>query len=48
MFLFQYFTNTRGLNINLCQLGVETVEHVVPLKTETMCALFEKVTTVHK
>ena len=40
--------NARGLDKHFCNLRVEAIEHVVSLKMETMCALFNIETTIPK
>ena len=40
--------NARGLDKQLCHLRGEAIEHVVSLKMETMCALFNIATTMPK
>lgn len=48
MFYFRFIMNARGLDKHLCYLRVEAFELVVSLKMQTMCALFNKATTVLK
>jgi len=43
-----FFMNARGLDKHFCNLRVEAIEHVVSLKMETMCALFNIETTIPK
>jgi hypothetical protein len=40
--------NARCLDKHLCHLRVEDIEHVVFLKMETMCALFNIATKMPK